>query len=503
MMAKSISVWWVGALVVGGILWVGQQPSSAADQPGAVRQVLPGSGPAPALSPIPNAAPVYSTAPSAGPANVAPTTTPHSAASPIPESVPPPQGTTATDGAAPASECAEGEECGDVCGALCSPPGKYWLRTDYLAWWTNGTKLPPLVTSSPDGTPVREAGVLGAPGTTILFGGTTVGDDMRSGFHTTLGMWLDCCHKWDVEFDYLSLGERRNDFSMFSTGFPILARPYFDVQHNAQASELVAYPGTLQGTVAADARTYFQGAGVTFSRSLCSCNSCESCESCGSCDGGEQATCGAAACCPPLLFGCRTDLLIGFRYYNLADFVGVTEDLSVTAPGPSQGATFAINDNFRTRNDFYGSEIGLRTQIYRGRWSFEVLTKIAMGNNHQTITINGQTAITPLGGATTVYDAGILAGGTNGGVFQRDQFTVVPQLGLEAGYQVNCHWRTYIGYDLLYWGSVVRAGDQIDLNLDPRNFPPITQTGLPFPQFPGKTDSFWAQGLHLGIERRF
>jgi hypothetical protein len=195
--------------------------------------------------------------------------------------------------------------------------------------------------------------------------------------------------------------------------------------------------------------------------------------------------------------------LVGFRYYNLADFLGVTEDLMVTAPGPTQGTTISVNDNFRTRNDFYGSEIGLRTQIYRGRWSFEVLTKVAMGNNHQTITINGQTATTPAGGPTTTYDAGILAGPTNSGIYQRDQFTVVPQLGLELGYQLSCHWRTYIGYDLLYWGTVAKAADQVDLNLDPRNFPPITQTGLPFPQFPGKTDSFWAQGFHLGLERRF
>ena len=162
-----------------------------------------------------------------------------------------------------------------------------------------------------------------------------------------------------------------------------------------------------------------------------------------------------------------------------------------------------IHDNFRARNDFYGSELGLRTQIYRGRWSMEILTKIAMGNNHQTITIDGTTAITPLGGSTTLYNAGILAGETNGGVFQRDQFTVIPQLGLELGYQVNCHLRAYIGYDILYWGAVARAADQIDLNVDPRNFPPITQTGLPYPQFPGKTDSFWAQGIHLGTEFRF
>ena len=206
------------------------------------------------------------------------------ATNPAPENVPAPEGSAPAN-----SQCAEEGECADFCGAaVCSPPGKYWLRADYLAWWTSGTKLPPLVTTSPSGTSADQAGVLVLPGTTVLFGDATMGDDMRSGFRTTFGMWLDPCHRWDVEFDYLSLGERSNEFSMFSTGFPILARPFFNVETNAQASELVAYPGVLQGTVAADARTYFQAAGITFSRNLCSCDSC--CESCDCC----EETCGGA-----------------------------------------------------------------------------------------------------------------------------------------------------------------------------------------------------------------
>ena len=64
-----------------------------------------------------------------------------------------------------------------------------------------------------------------------------------------------------------------------------------------------------------------------------------------------------------------------------------------------------------------------------------------------------------------------------------------------------------MGYSLLYWGSVWRSGDQIDLQLDPRNIPsnPAFQpnSGLPFPQFPGQTTSFSAQGINVGLERRF
>lgn len=75
------------------------------------------------------------------------------------------------------SEICDDSGC-SYCGVpLCSPPGRFWIRADWLMWWTNGEHLPPLVTSSPQGTPQGQAGVLGQPGTTILFGNSTVYDD--------------------------------------------------------------------------------------------------------------------------------------------------------------------------------------------------------------------------------------------------------------------------------------------------------------------------------------
>jgi hypothetical protein len=387
----------------------------------------------------------------------------------------------------------------EFCGLpVCSPPGRFWMRGDYLMWWTSGTRLPPLVTTSPERTPQGQAGVLGQPGTTILYGGETVNIEGRSGVHTTLGMWLDCCHIWNLEVDYLSLGGHLNGFDLTSNGDPILARPYFNVSATgggAQAAELAAYPGVVEGRVTAGTTDYFQSAGVLLSYNLCHCDSC--CDPCDPC----EALAGMN-CCPPLLYCCRTDLLAGFRYYGLGDRLNVHEALDVPA-GDLVGTTIDVQDNFSARNDFYGSELGLRTQVYRGRWSFEVLTKIAMGNTHEVANINGQTIVASPGQPIQTYNAGILAAGTNSGAYERDVFTVIPQLGVEVGYQVACHWRAYVGYNLLYWGDVWRSGDQVDLNLDPRNFPPTQSGGLPFPQFPGRSTSFWAQGVNIGTELRF
>ncbi len=309
----------------------------------------------------------------------------------------------------------------------------------------------------------------------------------------TSGTWSSITSTW--------ANNRAGFQSGFSTGDPILARPFFDVQNNLQASELVAFPGVVSGSVDVATKDYFQSAGAAISYNLCSCNAC--CDPCDPYDGP-----GVGACGLPVLYGCRTDLLVGFRYYNLSDAVGIHENLITSVPDPTHptatnNATFDIHDNFHARNDFYGSEVGLRTELYRGRWSLDILTKIAMGNTHQVVTIGGQTMVTAPDQTPQIYNAGTLALATNSGTFNRDSFTLIPQLGVEVGFQVNCHWRAYVGYDILYWGSVVQAGEQIDLNVDPRNIPPAQAGGLPFPAFPGRTSSFSAQGINVGTEFRF
>jgi len=388
----------------------------------------------------------------------------------------------------------EEDDCEEFCGfPCCTPPGKLWLRADYLMWWTNGIRLPPLVTTSPQGTTASEAGVLGYPNTTILFGDQTVANDGRAGIRITMGMWLDNCHNWGIEVDYFTIGEKNANFNEYSTGDPILARPLYNVQTIAQSRELVAYPDIVEGRVTADAKDYFQGTGVWLTYNLC-CNECG--EPC--CETADEC-----CCAPPLMYCCRTDLLVGFRYYKHSSSVLIREDLRVTQEGPTENWLFDITDNFRARNDFYGSELGLRTRVHRGRWSLEMLAKVAVGNTRQVITIEGQTIVTPTDQPTEIREGGVFAVRSNMGTYNRDAFTMIPQLGVEVGYQLNCNWRAYMGYNLLYWGCIAQAADQIDLYIDPRNIPPTQDPALPFPAFSGKTSCFWAQGANVGLECRF
>src|SRR5262249_44339784 len=67
--------------------------------------------------------------------------------------------------------------------------GRVWAEADFLLWWMRGASLPPLVTTSPAGTPISQAGVLGGTGTTTLFGDSTVNGDLRAGGRIAVGCW--------------------------------------------------------------------------------------------------------------------------------------------------------------------------------------------------------------------------------------------------------------------------------------------------------------------------
>ena len=95
-------------------------------------------------------------------------------------------------------------------------------------------------------------------------------------------------------------------------------------------------------------------------------------------------------CNPCYAWYYRTDLLVGYRHYLLGDNLSIGEDIFDTRVN----SRFQITDNFSTRNEFNGAEIGLNTEMRRGRWTVGLLAKMAMGNTHQTVTIDGTTIIT-------------------------------------------------------------------------------------------------------------
>ena len=383
--------------------------------------------------------------------------------------------------------------CGSCCGNFCGPPGRFWFRGEWLYWSSSGMHVPPLVTTGPS---VDQPGYLNTPGTTILFGNGSINGGGRSGVRLTTGIWLNPAQTVGVEGDWFMLGTANTHFSASSGGIPILSRPFYDLsptqadpsQIVGENVEQVASPGSLAGTVTVDASTTFQSAGMRALINICCSQSC----------------------CAPSCFGCldgpsskRIDFLIGYRFARMTDSLGITENLNsleATQPG-----SFLVHDGFGTTNTFNGVELGTVYQKYRGRWSLEGILKMALGSTHQTVSINGFTTTTQ-NGVSTTDQGGLLALSSNIGNYSRNQFSMIPQLGANVGFQLTPRLRVLTGYTFLFWSNVVRAGNQVDLQVNSRLLPNDTRGlagDLQHPQFAFQGSSFWAQGLNVGLEYRW
>jgi hypothetical protein len=357
------------------------------------------------------------------------------------------------------------------CGALA---GRLWVRGEYLLWWTKGESLPPLVTTSPAGTAADVAGVLGQPGTSVLFGDSTANTSVHSGGRVTLGYWFDSsCHEVGIQASYLAMGSQSANFFAASPDTPIIARPYFDTSAGSQSALLVAYPGFLQGSISAEATTEFQAAELLLRRNL------------------WQRPCD------------KLDFLIGWRYARLDESLDISQSSQVTAPAGVilPGTTQSLFDQFSTANEFNGVVLGLAYQEHICRWSLEALVKLGLGNTHSDVQIGGATTTTVPGAGSANFAGGLLAQQTNIGSYGQNGFAVIPEVGLTLGYDLTCRLRATVGYTFLYWSRVARPSDELDLNVS--QLPPERPTGTREPAYSSATSDFWAQGFNFGLEYRF
>lgn len=348
--------------------------------------------------------------------------------------------------------------------------------------------LPPLITISQPGTPQGQAGVLGAPGTAVVFGQSAVNGDERPGARFELGYWLDCDQTIGVQLDFFMLGDQvARGQSSSPDASSIIGRPFLDAASRNQNAELVSFPGLVAGSVQATASsTGMVGAGVQFRENLC-CN-----YGCGCCGRGY-----------------RLDIIGGYRFLRLADHLEVTESLTAIDPnnrfGVAPGTNIVVADDFRTRNEFNGFDIGLAGEIRRNRLVLEFLAKLGMGWNNTDVDINGGTTINVPGTPSVTNVGGLLALPSNIGHFPSDHLAFITELGLKLGYQLTPHVRAFAGYNFLFWTDVARAGDQVDLSVNPTRLPasPTGVTGAARPAFHFRPVDVYLEDINLGLEVRF
>jgi hypothetical protein len=331
--------------------------------------------------------------------------------------------------------------------------------------------LPPLVTTSPPGTPLPLAGVLGAPATSVLFGGDSVNGGLRSGARISAGYWMD--RDQTIEASAFILGDKAANFARSSTTDPILAMPFVNALTGLPDSIIIAFPGQSTGSVAIRETSQLFGTGAFYRRDIC-------------------AACGLG----------HLTALVGYRFLRLEDNLGSNATTLALGGVVPAGTTINAEDQFTTVNTFHGLDLGLRGDIAGGPWMLTWTAKVAFGGTFSDLDINGSTTITAPGGGATVNAGGIHALPTNIGSYSRSRFAVAPELSANVSYQLSSGLRAFAGYSVLYWTGVVRPGGTIDGTINP------SQIGGPLvgparPLALTSATSYWAQGLNIGLAYQF
>lgn len=372
---------------------------------------------------------------------------------------------------------------------------RIYAQVDYMSLWTKGNPLPPLVTTSPLGTPQSQAGVLPESATTqILFGNGNYDDEQRNGGRINIGYWLVDGEFLGIEGQYFALNNATTTFngnSIFS-GDPnsnILARPFVNYDPGliepTNDAAIVAFPdgysivpgstGTLDGAINIRTTSNVQSAGTLLRKLVWI-------------DFTMQR---------------RLDLLLGYRFLRIDDSVTINDSSTyLPTTGIIPELTLTSQDQFSAKNIFNGGEIGLKYQSQHGRLGVELIAKSAFGNNRQKTYINGYNSIIS-GGIPTDNAGGLLAQSTNIGSYTRDVFAILPEANANLRWDITCNLRATVGYTFLYINRVQRSGDAINLDLNPTQINGGTLNGDPEPTF-SSTDSTWyAHGITGGLEYRW
>ncbi len=404
---------------------------------------------------------------------------------------------------APAATPAASPSCGGECGsapggadgpaACCAAPARRpnsWGDVEFLLWFVKGGPVPPLVTTGPP----QFFGLPGTPGTTIL-GPQNFQYGTIPGIRSSGGLWLNDAQTFGAESSGLSLARRADGFRVSSdaAGAPLLGRPSFDTSIGIPNAFLIALPDFVAGGLAASSSSQLYSADgnllvrLTGGESACSCNPC---------DRGRLN-----------LFG-----LAGFRYLNLEEDLEVAS-VSRVLPGGVAGffgapvlapAGVLTYDKFQTHNHFYGGQVGTRAEWSGERLSLKATATVALGVVQEISEAFGNTARVGGGLPAAVGPGGFLAVGSNSVRQLRDEFAVVPEVGVKVGYRLTDRLNVQAGYSFLYVSNVLRPGDQVDTVINPTLVPSTAVFGLPFgparPAPTGNQSDFFAHGVSLGVE---
>lgn len=353
-------------------------------------------------------------------------------------------------------------------------PDRWYLDLEDMIWTFRKMPLPyPLVTS---GTPVSQ-GAFGVEGTSVAVGDNIdYGNTLNVG-RLTVGIW-DKQRVWGFEASgFLSETKAEHiEFTQPISSNTVLARPVIDALTGLPTALLVSFPNQFAGTVAVDAKIHIGGAEANIMRSCLYCDMA------------------------------KFNTLVGIRYLQLDERLQIGSVTTIPTTDPNDPNISIIQDEFFTRNQFYGGQIGFQSELRCNRFFMDTTVKFAIGDMHEKSVVSGLTTRAVTGTLSTT-PGGLLALGSNIGTTSKNEFAFVPEGTLKFGYQWTQRISTYLGVNALYLSRVVRPGDQIDPVVNPVFVPVSDRFGgnfgpaQPAPQF--NHSDFWAVGGTMGLQIRY
>lgn len=355
---------------------------------------------------------------------------------------------------------------------------RFWVRTDYLLGWVRQAPASlPLVTTGDSKNKVP--GAIGQAGTTVLFGNASIGFKVISGLRLTWGAWVDPARVVGVEATVFATERRANNFtdSADDTGKPLLAVPFVSQTPTSpvESAHLLSRSQKLTGDVLV--ASSLQRGGADLSGLYCV---------------WRQP-------------GFEFSLLTGIRYEDLEEGMRILQQSFNLATRTNT----TLDDEFKTRNQFFGGQLGMRVLWQYDVWVIAATTKVAVGGTHQVVDIQGDSSQFGVKAAPAgSFPGGLFAQPSNIGRTAANSVVAIPSLEMRLGYQVTPRLRVFAGYEILYWNQVVRPGNQIDRNINVSQSSVLgtTQGALTGPALPAalfNRSGFWAQDVNFGLELRF
>ncbi|HZZ77052.1 MAG TPA: BBP7 family outer membrane beta-barrel protein [Gemmataceae bacterium] len=375
----------------------------------------------------------------------------------------------------PTEEVVEFTPMAQLARTLASSDARLWANADYLFAFMRGSQPIPLATTAASGTPRSQAGILGQPTTAVLFGSDRFGDNLRAGFRVAAGLWFNPEQTLGIEGGFLMTSSQAGIFSAASGNGTILARPYIDATTGLPQAVLVAFPGLSNGSIDIRANT-----GNVYSFNL---------------DLSEKAFDTGSF---------RVYSLFGYKFYRYDESLRVQQTIAPLAGGAFvPGTLITSNDNFSTRNEFHGLDLGFRSELaLSDRLKLEVLTKVAVGRLHRDVDIGGnQTSLVP-GAAPVTQIGGVLALSSNQTSFAESDWRAIPEVGVNFAWQIRPSTMLRVGWSFIYFAQFARAADQIDPNINPHLLPGANAAlgGPNSPAFNLQRSDLWLQSFNLGLE---